>query len=69
MSLVISDKYKYIFFHLPKNAGVSVSSFLINQEFKLKFIKKLNSFTKLFLKKKIHIILLKIINLCSLIHI
>ena len=52
MSLVISDKYKYIFFHLPKNAGVYFSSFLINQEFKLKFIKKLNSFTKLFFKKK-----------------
>ena len=41
MSLVISKKYKYIFFHLPKNAGVSVSSYLIDQEIKLKLIKKI----------------------------
>ena len=32
MPLVISEKYKYIFFHLPKNAGVSVSRALINEE-------------------------------------
>ena len=32
MPLVISKKYKYIFFHLPKNAGVSVSRALINEE-------------------------------------
>ena len=32
MPLVISKKHKYIFFHLPKNAGVSVSRALISQE-------------------------------------
>ena len=32
MSLVVSKRYKYIFFHLPKNAGVSVSRMLIDQE-------------------------------------
>ena len=53
MSLVISKKYKYIFFHLPKNAGVSVSSYLIDQEIKLKLIKKITFLTKFFLKKKI----------------
>ena len=43
MSLVISKKYKYIFFHLPKNAGVSVSRTLISQENTLRF-KRLSSF-------------------------
>ena len=32
MSLIVSNRYKYIFFHLPKNAGVSVSRMLIDQE-------------------------------------
>ena len=32
MALVISKKHKYIFFHLPKNAGVSLSRALIRQE-------------------------------------
>lgn len=36
MSLVISDKSKFIFFHIPKNAGVTVSTLLINNEIKLK---------------------------------
>lgn len=47
MALVISDKYKYIFFHIPKNAGVSVSTYLINQEYRLffkKFLIYVNSF-------------------------
>ena len=49
MALVISKKYKYIFFHLPKNAGVSVSNALINKEYSL-ILKKfstsiLNKFT------------------------
>lgn len=52
MSLVISKKYKYIFFHLPKNAGVSVSSYLIDQELKLRIIKKINYLTKFFFRKK-----------------
>ena len=37
MSLIISKKYKYIFFHLPKNAGVSISRTLISQEKSLQF--------------------------------
>ena len=32
MSLVISKKNKLIFFHLPKNAGTSVSDFLLRNE-------------------------------------
>ena len=44
MSLIISDKYKYIFFHLPKNAGVSVSSYLIKQELKLSIKKSIDYF-------------------------
>ncbi len=43
MALVISKKHKYIFFHLPKNAGVSVSKALIRQENSLK-IKRIASF-------------------------
>ena len=39
MSLIISDKHKYIFFHLPKNAGTSVSNFLLENE-NYKFFKK-----------------------------
>lgn len=43
MSLIISNRHKYIFFHLPKNAGVSVSRILIEQENSLK-IKRISSF-------------------------
>tara|TARA_B100000902_G_scaffold225937_1_gene214509 strand:+ start:5769 stop:6416 length:648 start_codon:yes stop_codon:yes gene_type:complete len=43
MSLIVSKLHKYIFFHLPKNAGVSVSKMLIGEENSLK-IKKLSSF-------------------------
>ena len=43
MPLVISKKHKYIFFHLPKNAGVSVSRMLIDQE-KLLQIRRIASF-------------------------
>ena len=43
MSLVISKKNKYIFFHLPKNAGVSISKTLISQEISLQ-IKYFTSF-------------------------
>lgn len=32
MALIISNKYKYIFFHLPKNAGTSVSNKLFEIE-------------------------------------
>lgn len=32
MSLVISKKNKLIFFHLPKNAGTSISDFLLRNE-------------------------------------
>ena len=49
MSLVVSNHHKYIFFHLPKNAGVSVSRILIAQENNLQF-KRIGSyiFRKLF---------------------
>lgn len=43
MSLIISKRHKYIFFHLPKNAGVSVSRILIKQENPLK-MKRISSF-------------------------
>jgi len=43
MALVISKKYKYIFFHLPKNAGVSISNALINEEYSL-ILKKISSY-------------------------
>ena len=52
MSLVISDKYQYIFFHLPKNAGVSISSFLIKQEKFLIIKKYINYITPYILGKK-----------------
>jgi hypothetical protein len=39
MALIISNKYKYIFFHLPKNAGTSVSNKLFEKENFL-FLKK-----------------------------
>ncbi len=45
MPLVISDKCKYIFFHIPKNAGVSVSNILMNNEKKLKIKHFLTYFT------------------------
>ena len=32
MPLVISKKHKYIFFHLPKNAGTSISNLLLKNE-------------------------------------
>ena len=32
MSLVISKKNKLIFFHIPKNAGSSISSMLLKDE-------------------------------------
>ncbi len=43
MSLVVSKRHKYIFFHLPKNAGVSVSRMLIDEE-KLLQIRRIVSF-------------------------
>lgn len=43
MSLVVSKRYKYIFFHLPKNAGVSVSRMLIDQE-KMLQVRRISSF-------------------------
>ncbi len=43
MALIISKKHKYIFFHLPKNAGVSVSRALIRQETSLK-VKRIASY-------------------------
>ena len=52
MSLIILRKKKYIFFHLPKNAGVSISKALINQEKSLKIKKFCTYFQKFFLKKK-----------------
>jgi hypothetical protein len=52
MSLIISQKKKYIFFHLPKNAGVSISRALINQEKTLKIKRTFTYFQKFFLKKK-----------------
>ena len=32
MALIISNKFKYIFFHLPKNAGTTVSNKLFEIE-------------------------------------
>ena len=43
MSLIISKRHKYIFFHIPKNAGVSVSRVLASQEISLK-VKRVSSF-------------------------
>ena len=52
MSLIVSKRHKYIFFHLPKNAGVSVSRMLIDQE-KLLQIRRIASlfFRKIFKTK------------------
>lgn len=52
MSLIVSKKNKYIFFHLPKNAGVSVSKVLIQQEKQLQVKKAITYFQKFFVKKK-----------------
>lgn len=46
MALLISNKSKFIFFHLPKNAGVSVSKVLMDNELKLKFKHIFTHFTK-----------------------
>ena len=51
MSLVLSKKYNYIFFHLPKNAGVSISNALINEEYQL-IIKKFSQYLLKHLKGK-----------------
>ena len=51
MSLVLSKKYNYIFFHLPKNAGVSISDALINEEYQL-IIKKFSQYLLKHLKGK-----------------
>lgn len=52
MSLVVSNRYKYIFFHLPKNAGVSVSRTLIDQEKLLKLRRISSFFFRKFFKTK-----------------
>ena len=50
MSIVISKKNKFIFFHLPKNAGSAVSNLLNKNEknntAKIIFSKVLKKFTK-----------------------
>ena len=53
MSLVVSKRYKYIFFHLPKNAGVSVSRMLIDQEKMLQVRRISPFFLENFSKQKI----------------
>ena len=52
MSLIISKRHKYIFFHLPKNAGVSVSRILIKQENPLKMKRISSSLFRKFFKTK-----------------
>ncbi len=52
MSLVVSNRYKYIFFHLPKNAGVTVSRMLIDQEKMLKLRRISSFFFRKFFKTK-----------------
>ena len=51
MALVVSKKYNYIFFHLPKNAGVSISNALINEEYSL-ILKKFSIYFLKYLKGK-----------------
>tara|TARA_B110000503_G_C7037612_1_gene366820 strand:+ start:32 stop:709 length:678 start_codon:yes stop_codon:yes gene_type:complete len=51
MALIISDKYKYIFFHLPKNAGTTVANNLLGNE-DYAFLKKLFIYTLKFFKNK-----------------
>ena len=64
MSLIVSNRYKYIFFHLPKNAGVSVSRMLIDQEKLLQLRRIFSFFQENYLKqKKIFIFQKKIKNL------
>ena len=52
MSLIVSKRYKYIFFHLPKNAGVSVSRMLIAQENILKTKRIISFVFRKFFKTK-----------------
>ena len=52
MSLIVSNRYKYIFFHLPKNAGVSVSRMLIDQEKLLQFRRIFSFFSRKLFKTK-----------------
>jgi len=52
MALVISKKHKYIFFHLPKNAGVSVSRALIGQEKLLQIKRYFAYISRQILRKK-----------------
>lgn len=52
MSLIVSKRYKYIFFHLPKNAGVTVSRMLIAQENLLKIRRITSFFLRKFFKTK-----------------
>lgn len=59
MSLIISKKYKYIFFHLPKNAGVSISRTLISQENTLKLKRIVSYFLRNYFQKHDNFYLLK----------
>ena len=52
MALVISKKHKYIFFHLPKNAGVSLSRALIAEEKLLQIKRYFAYICRISLKKK-----------------
>ena len=52
MALVISKKHKYIFFHLPKNAGVSLSRALIAEEKLLQIKRYFSYLCRISLKKK-----------------
>lgn len=52
MALVISKKHKYIFFHLPKNAGVSLSRALIGQEKLLQIKRYFAYISRQILRKK-----------------
>ena len=52
MALVLSKKHRYIFFHLPKNAGVSISNELIKRENLLKIKKFSTFFLQMVLGKK-----------------
>ena len=52
MSLIVSNRYKYIFFHLPKNAGVSVSRMLIDQEKFLQLRRIFSFFSRKLFKTK-----------------
>ena len=55
MPTLISNKKKYIFIHIPKCAGTSISSYIGNYEKKSYFIKLFNYFSrKTGIKKKIY---------------